>query len=896
MSQKEQGRQLVAELVEKYKRLPPHHKLNEQELRLGFVLPLFQALGWDIHQALEVSAEEQIVRGRADFGFYFGGSPVFYLETKRAEEDLNKPEWGRQAISYAWLKGVTWAVLCNFKHLKVFNAEVAEKKPSDAIFLNLSWENYANTDFEDLWLLSKESIASGALNALAERYGKKAQKEPVTRLLFAQMTVWRRDLFKEMQARGNLWKNNPRLLDEAIQRFLDRLIFIRTMEDRQVEPPRLQAVLRQYKYKEKRKTDKNLFRDLQALFSELDQIYNARLFAPHALDLLEFYDAPLLENIITRLYEAPGAYDRYDFSSINADVLGSIYEQYLRFKALDPHATQALEFSNGNGHGKNGKRKLQGIYYTPQYVVRYIVQNTVGKLLENGADPYQLRILDPACGSGAFLLEAFALLDRWLAQYGRPEDRDDPYRRRLGILQNNLYGVDLDPQAIEVAQLNLLLRAAHMRQRLPMLDHLRVGNSLIAAPLVAGDMAFDWEGAFKAVMDEGGFDVILGNPPYIPIEYMSVPEKTYYQEQYPQLKRKYDSSVIFILLAMQKLLKPGGRLGFISSITWQTGQNYEALREYLLREASIDTLINLPFDVFPDAYVDTGIYLLQKGQALPRYQVYLFPKKTPKPDLQNLPFQSVPREMVQAPGYKLILDLTTAQIREHIQKNVPHHLLGDISISTQGLAASRYEIKSQAQGPDDYPFMVEGTLARYELTIQKQSYASLSSHPSLKRFYEAGPKLLIRRIISRQDRLMVAYTEQAMVFTKDINPFIPQGSQLSPFYLLGLLNSRLISYLYVNSSSIASKDDFRQTTLSELRQLPIATAEPHTHDQIVTAVHDLLDLKPKYQHEEAQKSDMRHVLKRQVEDLETHLDSLVYGLYRLNDSQIQGVEAYFSAD
>jgi len=493
MTSKEEARSKIAELVEHFRSIPAREReqYNESQTRHYFILPLFRALGWDTQNPAEFIAEEQISRGFVDFAFYLDGVPRFYLETKRIPVDLSDPRWGQQAINYAYLKGVTWAVLSDFEELKVFNAEWQESSPQKAIFLDLHWEEYAGSAFDALWLLSKEAIRAGEIDRVAEQFGRKIKKRPVTEQLFAQLTLWRRELFKEIRGWGTLWAGDPRAVDNAVQRLLDRLIFIRSVEDAGIEQNRLHALVRQYQAS--RSKDKNLFRDLQALFRELNGIYNANLFAESTIDHVEIHNPDLLISIINGLYEAPGGFISYDFNAIDADVLGNIYEQYLGWKEYDREAKEAIELD------KRQKRKSQGIYYTPQFVVRYIVQNTLGRLLREGADPHQLRVLDPACGSGSFLIEAFDVLDRWLAQHGSEQDKQFPQRRRLRILQENLYGVDLDEQAVEVARLNLLLRAAGGRGKLPMLANIRRGNSLIDDPAVAGDAAFKWEQEFPEV-------------------------------------------------------------------------------------------------------------------------------------------------------------------------------------------------------------------------------------------------------------------------------------------------------------------------------------------------------------------------------------------------------------
>ena len=469
---------------------------------------MFRALGWDTENPAEFSAEEQISRGFVDFGFYLNGVVAFYLETKKTAEDIDKPQHMKQAINYSYLKGVTWAVLSDFEGVMVFNAEWEETDPVKTRFLDLHWENYAGSDFDRLWLLSRPSFLTRAIDGVAESFGRKAKKEPVTETLFKQLTVWRRELFEQMRTYGTkIWSTDPHAVDNAVQKFLDRLIFLRTVEDRGVEGGHLKEATRQAK-------SKDVFPALLKLFREMDAVYNSNLFAQGELDYMEVHDPDLLKGIVDGLYRAPGGFVTYDFNAITADILGAVYEQYLGFKALDPEGKTALD------PRKQEKRKKQGIYYTPQFVVRYIVRQTLGKMLnpevtsDKGLKPlaqpsvsrmptpeqvHALRILDPACGSGSFLIEAFDVLDRWLAQNGTEEDKHFPRRRRMRILQENLYGVDLDDQAVEVTRLNLMLRAASERGKLPLLTHIQHGNSLIDDPVVAGETAFKWTERFPAV-------------------------------------------------------------------------------------------------------------------------------------------------------------------------------------------------------------------------------------------------------------------------------------------------------------------------------------------------------------------------------------------------------------
>jgi type I restriction-modification system DNA methylase subunit/REP element-mobilizing transposase RayT len=491
MMDKEVARAQIAALVEKFDRSPKKDiaAYTEQQMRVSFILPLFQALGWDTTNPAEMSAEENISRGFVDFGFYLHGVPVFYLETKRAREDITRTEYMKQAINYAYLKGVTWAVLTDFDEMMVFNAEWEDDDPEKARLFNFRHADYAGSSFDDLWLLSREAMRTREIDRLAERVGRKAKREPVTSILFKQLTDWRFRLFQNITTmKTTLWATDPHEVDNAVQKLIDRLIFIRSMEDRGIEEARLQPLLRQ-----KKRGD--YFAELQKLFRELDGIYNSNLFAQSNLDFMELHDPDLVREIIDGLYIIEkGRMARYDFNAIDADVLGAVYEQYLGFKAQDPQGKSKLD------PRKREKRKAQGIYYTPKFVVRYIVQATLGRKLAEGADARALRILDPACGSGSFLIEAFDVLDRHFATTEPTEDPQQIAERRQRILRENLFGVDLDDQAVEVTRLNLALRAAYTREKLPYLTNIKHGNSLIDDPAVAGDVAFRWEERFPTVM------------------------------------------------------------------------------------------------------------------------------------------------------------------------------------------------------------------------------------------------------------------------------------------------------------------------------------------------------------------------------------------------------------
>ena len=578
--------------------------LNEMQTRLGYILPLFKALGWDINNINEVSPEEKVSRGWVDFSFRIGNTPRFFLETKKVNEDLNDPRWVKQAIDYAWTKSVTWALLSDFEGLRVFNAELKTDNPLLAQFIEFNLDTYL-TDFERLWWLSKEEVLAKRLDREAEHWGKKAKREPVSQQLFESLKTWRGLLHNDYKNFNKLFAAEA---DSIVLRLLNRLIFIRTAEDREVEENRLHSLVRDL---EARGKFADLPNELSKLFREFDKIYNSELFAPHTLD--GSYATPSnLKDVIDGMYGT--RYLQYNFNALDADVLGTVYEQYLgSIVATDSDSKKKAQPKLLGGdvltvQERKQKRKSQGIYYTPAFVTKHIVQQTVGKYLnEQGYNPSKpLRVLDMACGSGSFLIEAFDVIDDFVAkQRGHAQRGEVDFHdrvRQLEVLQNCIFGVDKDKQAMEVARLNLLLRGLHSREKLPMLENIAHGNSLHHEIV---------ETNFSQVMKQGGFDVIVGNPPYVRIQTLDKTEVEFFNQNFESATGNYDIYVLFVERAMQ-LLKLGGVMGFILPNKFMQVDYGVGLRKLLSENQYVEQVVDFKsFQVFEGATTYTCLLFLR---------------------------------------------------------------------------------------------------------------------------------------------------------------------------------------------------------------------------------------------------------------------------------------------
>jgi len=630
----------IGRLAERYRALTPqkrrHH--NEAQTRKDFIDPLFASLGWDVRgvERNEVDVETHVSGGRADYAFKVEGVVRFYLEAKKLEDDLYNPEYAKQVMTYAYNKGVPWAVLCNFARLQVFNAEWETDDLNRARFLDLSWQDYARAD-SPLLLLSREAFLGGELDRRAQTYGGMRPRQPVEKSLYAQMRHWRERLFNEIARMG------PDLaldqVDEVIERLLNRLIFIRNCEDRRVEAAELRGALHQWQRPGRRA---GLTEAVRAIFASFDATFDSDLFAFHLVDQLlasgtQLEDA--LGEIVAGLYAPPRSLAAYDFSVIDGDVLGQVYEQYLGHVAQvvkevaakrESQLALGIEVPRIQLEAKRQRRKERGIYYTPKWVVDYIVRQTVGRYLEERTynDVLNVKILDPACGSGSFLIRAFdVLLEHHARVRGKAAGELDQYER-LPILTANIFGVDLDQRAVDFARLNLLLRAVARRELLPSLErNIMRGNSLISGSEQElrpyfGDgwgekQPFDWKREFPTIMQRGGFDIVIGNPPYVRIQTLPRDEAEYYRERFWTAHGAFDLYVLFVEQGL-RLLREGGCLGFITSGKFLKAEYGKRLCQHISSTAEVQAVVELSAhsDVFGESTSYPVIVVVRKGKGM----------------------------------------------------------------------------------------------------------------------------------------------------------------------------------------------------------------------------------------------------------------------------------------
>jgi len=917
---KEDAKNKIAELVTKYKQLSLSEikSYHEAKTKQGFVLPLFQYLGWDIFNTDEVAPEEKASKGRVDYAFKLHGVSQFYLEAKPLKADLNKPEYKEQAVTYAYNKGVTWAVLTDFEGMQLFNAQTGQR------FLNLNHEDYL-TDFDKLWLLSRDSLQSGLLNKEAAKYGALPPAIPIERRLYDQLRHWREELFTQLH------HYNPGLsfsqIDEVIQRFFNRLIFIRTCEDRGIEEKVLLSAVHQWKTSG---CKGELIEVLRETFRQFDGYYDSDLFLLHPVDQV-YIESLTIEHIITGLYEIPGGLASYDFSVIDTDVLGAVYEQYLghvanivKQRVKEAQAKMDLGLPTGPTIeiiAKKQRRKEHGIYYTPKFVTNYIVKETVGRFLQRRSynEILDIKILDPACGSGSFLIRAYdELLNYHAYQRGKPVSELDQWER-LPILTNNIFGVDLDIQAVEIACLNLLLRSLAKRETLPSLaDNIRQGNSLISGTeeelkrYFGGNWRdrkpFNWEQEFKGIMAQGGFDVVIGNPPYG--AQFDRCDKDYLYHSFQTEEYQLDSYLLFMERAFT-LLKDHGFLGFIVPNPWLTNIKVTKLRRYVLDTCKILEVSHYPVKVFGQSVVDTVVVIMQKEQKRQKrsnnkVKITVY-RKQREPELMH----TIPQAQWEMTGiFNIFLDASDLQLLRKIEQNtVSLRTLCDVVVGIKPYQVGKGQPKQTREIVDsrsfDATYKKDNTYRRYirgsdinrYCTRWDQahwiSYGQWLAEPRKKENFDAKEKIIIRQT---GDSLIATLDQEQFVCLNNTHTINLKNTQYDLRYVLALINSRLMNYYY-QSLNPEKGEALAEVKATNVKRLPIRrvnfgnSAEKKMHDDLVALVNKMLELNKKLKALPEFEAEHRLALEKEIEHIDKTIDGLVYKLYDLAGDEIEIVES-----
>lgn len=663
----EKSKEKIQELVTKFKNNEEFYTSNsfkEEEAKVEFINPMFEALGWDVHNKQnlgpsfkEVIFEESLAIGKEtkapDYSFRLGGQLIFYLEAKKPNiniKDDKSPAY--QARRYGWNAKIPIVILTDFEELSIYETTTKPKsteKASTNRVLYYTYQEYLEKWEEIYSLFSKEAVQKELFQKFVDDNTSKTKKgtQSIDTEFLKDIEKWRLLLARNIALRNKELSLNE--LNLAVQLIIDRIVFFRMAEDRGIE--RYQTL---YKLAE----SENIYKHLCEVFKKADLKYNSGLFHFNFTpDYSEFVDNITLhlniddgvfKEIFRDLYYP---YSPYEFSVISPEILGNIYENFLgSVIRLTPSHQAKVEL-------KPEIQKAGGVFYTPQFIVKTIVDNTVGKLIE-GKTPNQiskLKILDPACGSGSFLLGAYQKildyhLDYYMSLERPPKDvyfigKDNQprltIREKKRILTNNIYGVDIDVNAVEVTKLSLLLKVLEDENKdvleqqqklfqekvLPNLSYnIKCGNSLISDDIfeIYNNLSsekiykinpFDWGNEFPDVFENGGFDAVIGNPPYIRVQEMDEISLDYYNQIYSDIvSGNYDTYILFIKKGFE-LINKNGKFGYIVPNKFFTTEYGFKIRKYLEKNHAIESIIDFTSNqIFENATTYTCLLYLSKNK------------------------------------------------------------------------------------------------------------------------------------------------------------------------------------------------------------------------------------------------------------------------------------------
>lgn len=653
----------------------------EAEVRSEFIDPFFDALGWDVRNQIGADeAYKDVIRetregsGKPDYAFRYGERIRFYVEAKKPSMNIGEnAKLAYQLRNYAWNGKLPLSILTDFQEFAVYDCryEPKENDRSDTgRILYMTFREYVEGWDEINKVFSKLAILQGSFDKYVNITKDNRGSKQVDDRFLEDINRWRKLLAENIALRNTNLNNYE--MNASVQGTINRIIFLRICEDRAIE---------KYGYLQDIAKGCNIYPQLVNLFKIADDKYNSGLFhfiyepgrsPPDSLSLKLKMDDKVLTEVITGLYPP----SPYRFDVIPPEILGQVYEQFLG---------KVIRLAEGHRavvEDKPEVKKAGGVVYTPSFIVNYLVEKTVGKWLE-GKTPKEvelLKILDLACGSGAFLLGAYRRLLAWhlawwtsnlaplidkkmpltsseitkmLPAQNEPAKSKKAKARiaavnlpiykasngewkltlaeRKRILLNNIYGVDIDPQACEVTKLSLLLKVLEdsgiertqtlkrwsTDRILPDLgNNIKCGNSLVDTDIEVNDVVyslikpFNWETEFPEVMSAGGFTVILGNPPYVRQEILGK-IKDYFQSHYNTYQGTADLYTYFIEQS-HRLLQPDGLLGLIVSNKWMRANYGKPLRRWL-KQQHIEEIVDFgDLPVFENATTYPCILRLTK--------------------------------------------------------------------------------------------------------------------------------------------------------------------------------------------------------------------------------------------------------------------------------------------
>ncbi|WP_127845756.1 Eco57I restriction-modification methylase domain-containing protein [Psychroflexus aestuariivivens] len=826
---------------------------KEEQYQEGFLRDLFvKILGYTLNPATDYNLTTELKNvkdsKKADGGIIVNDKVIGVIELKGTNTtDLSKVE--TQAFGYKNNQSsCTYVITSNFEKLRFYIDNAIEHQVFNLFELT-------EEEFKLLYLcLAYQNISQNIPKKV--KNDSHSQEDIITKQLYKDYSFFKRELY------NNLTELNPDiealLLFKKSQKLLDRFLFLFFAEDRHLLPPNsVRLILKQWKQLKELDAYTPLYKRFKKYFGYLNTghkgkqhnvyPYNGGLFRPdEILDNIKIDDELLYEHTL-KLSE-------YDFDSeVDVNILGHIFENSLN--EIEEIQTK-LEENPSETKVKVSKRKKDGVFYTPKYITKYIVENTVGKLCEEKKtevnlveEDYnikrqtktkkqllkklnnyrdwllQITVVDPACGSGAFLNEALNYL---MAEH---QYLDELETKLMGggfifpnvensILEHNLFGVDINNESVEIAKLSLWLRTAQPNRKLNDLsNNIKCGNSLIDDPEVAGDKAFNWENEFPQVFAKGGFDVVIGNPPYVSTKQIKSLDREYFWDEFENiLFSEMDLYQLFLFKSVDKLLKKSGLLGFITPNSYYTSVSFKKIRNYILEKTSLFQIIDFPYRFYPFDDVNTETSILLLRNVVPDFNnVILRVVDKKKQLLSNDLFDvyknetTLPQELIMKRYDGKIIINTNSTLDKLIKckkkfgdylelhkgwMSVPKTFEYNSEIIDQGTLESS-ELKNYNSIKEDFNKYLEGRDIHRYYTDRTDKYVSVQKIDKKTKKWHFSPKIILQRIVGQNKNKIFATIdlENFMIFPNANLVNVKKESHDVRFFI-AIINSKLISYFY----------------------------------------------------------------------------------------------------
>jgi hypothetical protein len=924
--------------IDQYKR--PDYK--EARTRVDFIDKFFELLDWDLSNKQgfaeayrDVIREDDIrIEGNQkapDYCFKIGTERKFFVEAKKPSVNI-KDDIGAayQLRRYAYSAKLPLSILTDFHEFAVYDTRIMPKPKDNASVARIFYcqFNEYEQNFDFIYnTFSKSAILKGSFDRYVADNKKKKGTSEVDKEFLKLIEAWRSDLAK------NIAINNKKLdlysLNTSVQKIIDRIIFLRIAEARNIE---------EYDNLSKIAADGNIYKKLDEYFQRVDKRYNSGLFVvENWLSNLKI-DDKILKDIIKSTYfpESP-----YEFSVLPVEILGNIYEQFLG-KVIRLTASHEAKIEE-----KPEVKKAGGVYYTPQYIVDYIVKNTVGeKIKDSTPDKIEkIKILDPACGSGSFLLGAYDYLLHWHLNYYTSDKKSlEKFKKqskvyaykgdfkltiaeKKKILLNNVFGVDIDSQAVEVTKLSLLLKLMENETHesagmlikyskealLPDLkNNIKCGNSLIGQDFYEGKNlslfnademrkvnVFDWQNKFSDIFANGGFDIVIGNPPYIDSEGMvnsgQGEIREFISRTYKLTKGNWDIYIAFFEKGLS-LLNKKGILSYITPDKWLTKPFGDELRKKAIK--NIISILKAGRDVFENAKVDSIVTIFSKkiGDDLEIYNLEdgkITKTNKISKDILKSPY---PLDFLFSNDLQLILKLDA----------VPGKISDLAKCESACATSDAYKLKPLVENLDNNKFDKEkyfkivntGTIGKYisKWGMQKMVYLGnkyLLPVVNKKRFLNDfkntySQKSVQPKIIIKGLTLLDACIDEEGIFIPGKSTLIIINDDINLLkFISAVINSKIAIFYLKEKYPSSSYNQGINFTKDMVNNLPFSKPSESVRVKIIAFINQMLEIIKQFNN--ARDADKK-IYQQKIEILDKQIDSEVYKLYNLTPEEIKVVE------